>query len=74
MKFKDPAFLRQALVHSSYVNENPELEPESNERLEFLGDVGLAGAVGAGDAGHARAELEDRRGAEALEPVEFQAL
>jgi len=41
VKFKDPTFLRQALVHSSYVNENPGLEPESNERLEFLGDAVL---------------------------------
>ena len=41
MKFKDPAVLRQALVHSSYVNENPELAPASNERLEFLGDAVL---------------------------------
>jgi len=48
VKFKDPAFLRQALVHSSYVNENPELEPESNERLEFLGDAVL-GLVVAGE-------------------------
>ncbi|MEX2157801.1 MAG: ribonuclease III [Dehalococcoidia bacterium] len=41
VKFKDPALLRQALVHSSYVNENPDLAPESNERLEFLGDAVL---------------------------------
>jgi ribonuclease-3 len=41
MKFKKPALLEQALIHSSYVNENPELAPESNERLEFLGDAVL---------------------------------
>jgi ribonuclease-3 len=41
VKFEDPALLRQALVHSSYVNENPDLAPESNERLEFLGDAVL---------------------------------
>jgi ribonuclease-3 len=41
VKFKNPALLRQALVHSSYVNENPGLAPESNERLEFLGDAVL---------------------------------
>jgi len=41
VKFKNPALLRQALVHTSYVNENPELAPESNERLEFLGDAVL---------------------------------
>lgn len=45
MKFKNPAFLRHALVHSSYVNENPGLAPESNERLEFLGDAVLGLAV-----------------------------
>jgi len=31
--------LEQALVHSSYVNENPDLSLSSNERLEFLGDA-----------------------------------
>lgn len=41
MKFKNSALLRQALIHSSYVNENPELAPQSNERLEFLGDAVL---------------------------------
>jgi len=41
VKFKDTAVLKQAFVHSSYVNENPELAPESNERLEFLGDAVL---------------------------------
>ena len=39
--FKDPTMLQRALVHSSYVNENPETAPESNERLEFLGDAVL---------------------------------
>jgi ribonuclease-3 len=33
--------LEQALVHSSYVNENPGVAPQSNERLEFLGDAVL---------------------------------
>jgi ribonuclease-3 len=41
VKFKNRALLQQALVHSSFVNENPQLEPESNERLEFLGDAVL---------------------------------
>lgn len=41
VKFKDPALLEQALVHSSYVNENPQSTPRSNERLEFLGDAVL---------------------------------
>lgn len=39
--FKDTDLLQLALVHSSYVNENPELAPVSNERLEFLGDAVL---------------------------------
>lgn len=37
--FNDPSLLEQALVHSSYVNENPGFAPTSNERLEFLGDA-----------------------------------
>jgi ribonuclease-3 len=41
VSFKRPALLRQALVHSSYANENPGLSPSSNERLEFLGDAVL---------------------------------
>jgi len=39
--FKDPQLLKNALIHSSYVNENPSAAPESNERLEFLGDAVL---------------------------------
>ena len=45
VKFKNPGLLHQALVHSSYVNENPDLAPESNERLEFLGDAVLGMVV-----------------------------
>lgn len=43
VQFKDRDLLRLALVHGSFINENPDLFPESNERLEFLGDavVGL---------------------------------
>jgi len=33
------SLLEQALVHSSYINENPSLASISNERLEFLGDA-----------------------------------
>jgi ribonuclease-3 len=33
--------LEQALVHSSYINENPGFALTSNERLEFLGDAVL---------------------------------
>src|SRR3990170_2861757 len=35
---RDLALLGEALVHSSYPNEHPELPAISNERLEFLGD------------------------------------
>ncbi len=46
--FNDRSHLEMALVHSSYVNENPDLAPASNERLEFLGDavLGLVFAEG----------------------------
>jgi ribonuclease-3 len=37
--FDNEKLLRQALTHRSYVNENPELCEENNERLEFLGDA-----------------------------------
>lgn len=39
IRFNDPSLLEQALVHTSYVNENPALATASNERLEFLGDA-----------------------------------
>jgi ribonuclease-3 len=41
LTFKNAAFLREALVHASYLNENPGLGIDSNERLEFLGDAAL---------------------------------
>ncbi len=37
--FDKLALLQQAVVHSSYVNENPGLVSGHNERLEFLGDA-----------------------------------
>jgi ribonuclease-3 len=37
--FNNSALLEQALVHSSYSNENPGADIASNERLEFLGDA-----------------------------------
>ena len=43
--FNDPSLLKLALVHSSYVNENPQAVPGSNERLEFLGDAVLGCVV-----------------------------
>jgi ribonuclease III len=42
LAFDDPSLLNEALVHSSYVNEHPEDDTESNERLEFLGDAVLS--------------------------------
>ena len=41
VSFNDASLLEQALIHSSYINENPDLAPVSNERLEFLGDAVL---------------------------------
>lgn len=41
VKFKDQDLLRQALVHRSYLNENPGFPLPHNERLEFLGDAVL---------------------------------
>ena len=45
VRFRDERLLRLALVHSSYLNENPGEFPESNERLEFLGDAVIGMAV-----------------------------
>lgn len=40
-QFKEPAYLRQALTHSSYANEKHLKKQSDNERLEFLGDAVL---------------------------------
>ncbi len=40
-EFKNPDFLKQAMVHRSYINEHPEFTLGHNERLEFLGDAVL---------------------------------
>jgi ribonuclease-3 len=45
LKFKQPALLKQALVHTSFLNENPGIDVGSNERLEFLGDAALGVVV-----------------------------
>jgi ribonuclease-3 len=42
LTFDDPALLEEALVHSSFVNEQAEGTFRSNERLEFLGDAVLS--------------------------------
>ena|SRR3989344_3942922 len=41
VKFKNKDILKQALVHRSYINENPGFNLGHNERLEFLGDAVL---------------------------------
>lgn len=41
LKFRNVNLLKQALVHRSYLNENPRFNLENNERLEFLGDAVL---------------------------------
>lgn len=45
MSFNDPDILRQAMVHRSFLNENPSFRLGHNERLEFLGDAVLELAV-----------------------------
>lgn len=37
--FQDDSLLREALVHRSYLNENPSFPSRDNQRLEFLGDA-----------------------------------
>jgi ribonuclease-3 len=44
-RFSNRQLLFNALVHRSYVNENPHLGLSNNERLEFLGDAVLDLAV-----------------------------
>ncbi len=46
VEFSDPDLLCVALTHQSYLNENPGVAGESNERLEFLGDSALNYIVG----------------------------
>jgi len=41
IKFNNKDLLQQALVHRSYLNENPDFYLADNERLEFLGDAVL---------------------------------
>lgn len=45
IEFKDRALLKLALTHRSYVHEAPADAPESNERLEYLGDAFLGFVV-----------------------------
>lgn len=46
VEFNDSSLLSVALTHQSYLNENPAIASESNERLEFLGDSALNYIVG----------------------------
>ena len=41
VEFRNKDLLEQALVHRSYLNENPSFRLGHNERLEFLGDAVL---------------------------------
>ena len=45
-EFKNIDFLVESLRHSSFVNENLEVDIQDNERLEFLGDAVLNLVVG----------------------------
>lgn len=45
-EFKDIDVLVESLRHSSFVNENLEMDIQDNERLEFLGDAVLSLIVG----------------------------
>jgi ribonuclease-3 len=42
---RDPEAIRQAFVHSSFLNEHPAAAPGHNERLEFLGDAVIGHVV-----------------------------
>ena len=46
-QFQNRSVLMRALTHRSYLNENPNMSLEDNERLEFLGDAVLDFLVGA---------------------------
>lgn len=43
--FRQKDLLNLALAHSSFIHENPDVLPLSNERLEFLGDAVLGTAT-----------------------------
>lgn len=44
-KFKNTAYLKNALTHTSYINEHKNQNVVSNERMEFLGDSVLGLSV-----------------------------
>lgn len=43
--FKNPFILKNALTHSSYINESKQAYSANNERLEFLGDAILDAVI-----------------------------
>lgn len=43
--FKDSHLLKNALTHSSYINESKQAYSDNNERLEFLGDAILDAVI-----------------------------
>jgi dsRNA-specific ribonuclease len=45
-QFRDEAILHEACRHSSYVNEQADMDLPDNERFEFLGDAVLNLVVG----------------------------
>lgn len=47
LRFEDEELLQEAMTHRSFLNENPDLPLQDNERLEFLGDAVLGFLVGA---------------------------
>jgi ribonuclease-3 len=47
LQFNDRSLLLRTLTHRSYLNENPDITLEDNQRLEFLGDAVLDFITGA---------------------------
>jgi ribonuclease-3 len=45
VSFRNSVLLQQALVHRSYLHENPAFNLPSNERMEYLGDSMLSAVV-----------------------------
>ncbi|MEE8519081.1 MAG: ribonuclease III domain-containing protein, partial [Dehalococcoidia bacterium] len=45
MRFKERALLAQAVVHRSFLNEQPDFDLGDYERLEYLGDAFLGWVV-----------------------------
>lgn len=41
IELQDSALIDRAFIHSSYLNEHPEVDSEDNQRLEFMGDAVL---------------------------------